>query len=121
VSNKRVSVDPQKIEAITKWLTPKDPTEVRSFLGLVGYYRRFIQNFSKITTQLTNLTRKVTKYEWTEECEGAFQGLKRRLTSPPILALPTSDKDFTVYKDTSRSGLGCVLMQEGRVIAYGPR
>ena len=71
VSNKGVSVDPQKIEAITKWPIPKNSTEVKSFLGLAGYYRRFVQN-SKITTSLTNLTRKVTKYEWTKRCEEAF-------------------------------------------------
>jgi len=72
VSSEGVSVDPQKIKAVTNWPRPKNPTEVRSFLGLAGYYRRFVQDFSKIATPLTNLTRKVTKYEWTEKCEKAF-------------------------------------------------
>ena len=69
VSNKGVSVDPQKIEAVSNWPRPKNLTEVRGFLGLAGYYRRFVQNFSKIATSLTNLTRKVTRCEWTEQCE----------------------------------------------------
>jgi len=67
-----------------------------SFLGLVGYYHRFVQNFSKIATSLTNLTRKVTKYEWTERCEETYQEHKKSITSAPILALPTIDKDFVV-------------------------
>ena len=77
--------------------------------------------FSKIATPLTSLTRKVTKYEWTDQCEDAFQELKKRLTSAQILALPTTDKDFIVYSDASRNGLGCVLMQEGHVIPYSLR
>ena len=88
---------------------------------MVGYYRRFVQTFLKIANPLSNLTRKVTRYEWTEQYEVAFQEFKKRLMSAPIPALPTIDKDFTVYSDASRSGLGCVLMQEGRVIAYASR
>ena len=99
-------MDPQKTEAVTNWPRPKNPPEVRSFLGFAGYYRRFVQNFSKITTPLTNLTRKITKYEWTEKCEEAFQELKKRLTSAPILALPTADQDFVVYSDTPRMDWG---------------
>jgi len=97
VSNEGVSVDPQKIEAVSNWPRRKNPTEVRSFLDLAGYYRRFVQNFSKIATPFTNLTKKTTRYDWTEQCEEAFQELKKRLTSAPILGLPTADKDFTVY------------------------
>jgi len=119
VSNEGVSVDLQKIEAVMNWSRPKNPTEVRSFLGLAGYYHRFVQNFSKVATLLTNLTRKVTTYEWTEQCKEAFQELKKRLTSASILALHTADKDFVVYSDALRSGLGCVLMQDGRIKAYG--
>ena len=103
---------------MTNWPRPKNPTEVRSFLGLAGYYRRFVKNFSKIATSQTNMTRKVIRYESTEQSEEAFQEPKRRLTSALILALPTTDKDFVLYSDASRSGLQCVLMQEGRVIAY---
>jgi len=112
VSNEGVSVGPQKIEVVTNWPRPKNPTKAISFLGIAGYYRRFVQNFSKIAILLTNLTRKVTKYEWTEQYEGAFQELKKRQTNAPILALPTADKDFVVYSNASRSGLGCVLMQK---------
>jgi len=107
VSNEGVSVDHQKIEAVTNWPRSKNPTEGRSCLGMVGYYRRFVQNFSKIATPLTNLARKVVKYEWREQCEGVFQELKKRLTSVSILALPNTDKDFMVYSDASMSGLGC--------------
>ena len=88
------------------------------FCDLAGYYRRFVQKFSKIATPLTNLTRKITTYEWTKKCEEAFQELQKRLTSAPILALPIADQDFVVYSDASKNGLGCVLMQDGRVIAY---
>jgi len=121
VSSEGVSVDPQKIEAVTNWPRPKNPTEVWSFLGLAGYYRRFVHDFSKIATPLTNLTRKVTKYEWTEKCEEAFYELEKRLTSAPILDLPAAEQDFVVYSDASRNGLGCLLMQDGRVIAYASR
>jgi len=103
-------MDSQKIVSIMKWPRPKTLTKVRSFLGLAGYYRRLVQNFSKIATLLTNLTRKVTKYEWMDHCEAAFQELKKRLTSAPVIALCTSDKDFIVYSDASKNGLGCVLM-----------
>ena len=88
---------------------------------MAGYYRRFVQNFSKIAAPLTNLTKKATRYEWMGQCEEAFQELKKRLTSAPILALPTADKDFTAYNNASKSGVGCVLMQEGRVTAYASR
>jgi len=121
VSNEGVSVDLQKIDAVTNWSRPKNPIEVRSFLGLVGYYHRFVQNFSKIATPPTNLTRKVPKYEWAKQCKEAFQELKKRLMSEPILALPTTGKDFLVYSNASRSGLGCVLIWKDRVIAYASR
>jgi len=114
-------VDFQKIAAAMNWPRPKNPTKVGSFLDLAGYYHWFVQNFSKIAIPLTNLTRKVAKYEWMEQHNGAFQELKKRLTSVPILALLTADKDFMVYSDVSRSGLGCVLIQEGHLIAYASR
>ena len=115
VSNKGVSMDPQKIEVVTNSLKPKNPIEARSFLGLAAYYCRFVKNLSKVATPFTNLTRKVTKYESTEQCEEVFEEMKKRLASSPILPLPTTDRDFAVYSDASRSGLGCVLMQEGRI------
>lgn len=116
-----VSVDPSKIEAIQKWEQPKNASEVRSFLGLAGYYRRFIRDFSKIAVPLTSLTRKDIKFEWGEAQESAFQALKRSLTDAPVLALPEGSDDFVVYSDASKFGLGCVLMQRGKVIAYASR
>ncbi|KAD4982099.1 hypothetical protein E3N88_18770 [Mikania micrantha] len=116
-----IQVDPSKIEAITKWENPKSPTEVRSFLGLAGYYRRFIQNFSRIAVPLTSLTRKSEKFEWGPKQIEAFQILKDRLTHAPILALPEGVEDFVVYCDASYTGLGCVLMQRNKVIAYASR
>ncbi|KAD6119725.1 hypothetical protein E3N88_10996 [Mikania micrantha] len=116
-----IHVNPSKIQAVAKWSPPKTPTEVRSFLGLAGYYRRFIQNFSKIASSLTKLTRKGVKYEWGDDQERAFQELKVKLTQAPVLALPDGPEDFVVYSDASYSGLGCVLMQRGRVIAYASR
>jgi len=121
VSNEGVSVDLQKIKVIMKWPRPKNVTEVRNFLGLVSYYRRFVENFPKITTALTNLTQKVTKCERIDRCEEAFQELKKRLMREPILALPTNDKNFVVYSDASKNGLGYVLMQDDCVIAYASR
>ncbi|KAD2805361.1 hypothetical protein E3N88_38738 [Mikania micrantha] len=111
-------VDPAKVETIMKWSPPKSPTEVRSFLGLAGYYRRFIQDFSKLATPLTKLTRKDVKYEWGPNQEQAFSVLKEKLTQAPVLALPDGNDDLVVYADASRQGLGCVQMQRGRVIAY---
>ena len=94
---------------------------MRSFLGLAGYYRGFVKGFSKITTPLTNLTRKESKFEWTDKHDRAFQELRDRLTSAPVLAIPKSEEQFTIYSDASHQGLGCVLMQNGKVIAYGSR
>ena len=121
VSKDGIKVDPKKIEAIQKWARPTTPTEIRSFLGLAGYYRRFVQDFSKIAAPLTRLTQKAVKFQWSEECERSFQKLKDCLTSAPVLVLPLGEGGFSVYCDASRIGLGCVLMQNGRVIAYASR
>ncbi|KAI3805373.1 hypothetical protein L1987_27703 [Smallanthus sonchifolius] len=121
VNAEGIQVDPSKIEAISKWEIPKSPTEVRSFLGLAGYYRRFIQNFSRIAVPLTTLTRKNVKYEWERKQEEAFQTLKEKLIHAPILALPHGNEDFVVYYDASHNSLGCVLMQRNKVIAYASR
>ncbi|XP_073035161.1 uncharacterized protein [Primulina eburnea] len=118
VSKEGISVDPSKIETIKQWSIPKTVSEVRSFLGLAGYYRRFIENFSKIALPLTSLTRKSVKFEWTIACQQAFQELKDKLTSAPVLVLPCGTEDFVVYSDASKLGLGAVLMQHGKVIAY---
>jgi hypothetical protein len=116
-----ILVDPRKVEAVLKWERPTNVTEIRSFLGLAGYYRRFIEGFSTIAAPMTRLTRKETKWEWTSECESSFQELKRRLTTAPVLTLPSGMEGFVIYSDASKKGLGCVLMQYGRVIAYASR
>lgn len=96
-------------------------SEVRSFLGLAGYYRRFVKDFSKIALPISGLIRKNAMYQWTTRCEEAFQELKRRLISAPVLVLPSGTEGFEVYSDASQEGLGCVLMQNGKVIAYASR
>lgn len=108
------------MEAVINWEQPKTPTEVRSFLGLAGFYRRFMRDFSKIATPLTNLTRKTVKYVWTEKCENSLQELKKKLSEAPVLSLPDDTWNF-VYSDASHRGLGCVLMQHVKVIAYASR
>ena len=114
-------MDPAKIEAIKDWAAPTTPTEVRQFLGLAGYYRRFIEGFSKIAKPLTKLTQKSVKYKWGDKEEEAFQLLKEMLCSAPILALPEGNEDFVVYCDASHKGLGVVLMQREKVIANASR
>ena len=110
-------MDPQKVEAILRWERPTTVTKIRSLLGLVGYYRRFIEGFSTIATPLTQLTRKNIRWEWSKECDVSFQDLKRRLTTALVLILPSRTEGFIVYSDASRKGLGCVLMQNGKVVA----
>ena len=121
VSAKGISADPQKIEAIVDWKPPTNVTQVRSFLGLASYYRKFVEGFSKIATPLTKLTRKEEKFIWSEACQNSFDELKQRLTTAPVLTLPLGSEGFTVYCDASKQGLGCVLMQHDRVIAYASR
>ena len=119
MSASRVSVDLEKVEAMMTWERPKSVFEIRSFLGLAGYYRRFIEDFSRIAAPMIRLTWKEVKFEWDDRCDEAFQELKRRLTSAPILIVPDRGQGYTVYCEASRAGLGCVLMQSRRVVAYG--
>ena len=114
-------MDPQKIEAIVNWKPPTNVSEVRSFLGLAGYYRKYVEGFSMIAAPLTKLTRKDVKYDWVDACQQSFEELKGRLMTAPVLALPSGKNGYVVYNDASREGLGCVLMQNGRVIAYASR
>ena len=107
-------VSQAKIKAVSRWAVPTSVTEIQSFLGLAGYYRRFVEDFSTLAAPLTALTKKDRKYEWSDKCEQSFQELKKRLTSAPILVLPTDDAYFTVYCDASKIGLGTVLMQKGK-------
>jgi hypothetical protein len=117
----RVSVDPSKVQEVMDWKTPTIVSKVRSFLGLAGYYRCFIPDFSKIAKPMTSLLQKDHKFVWTEECEIAFHTLRKLLTTAPVLAQPDIEKPFDVFYDASKTRLGCVLMQEGRVIAYASR
>ncbi|PUZ56463.1 hypothetical protein GQ55_5G304200 [Panicum hallii var. hallii] len=121
ISKGGIAVHPGKVKDVLDWVIPPTVKEVRSFLGLAGYYRRFIENFSKISKPLTSLLEKGVDFSWTEERQKAFEELKKRLTTAPVLTLLDQSKRFTVYCDASRDGLGCVLMQEGRVIAYASR
>uniref|UniRef100_A0A2N9HUA0 CCHC-type domain-containing protein n=1 Tax=Fagus sylvatica TaxID=28930 RepID=A0A2N9HUA0_FAGSY len=116
ISRDGITVDPSKIEAVVNWVRPTNVSEVRSFLGLAGYYRRFVEGFSCIATPLTRLTRKNAKFEWTNECERSFQELKERLVSAPVLTIPSSSGGFVIYSDASHKGLGCVLMQHGKAL-----
>ncbi|GJR42680.1 putative reverse transcriptase domain-containing protein [Tanacetum coccineum] len=121
IDSEGIHVDPAKIESIKDWASPKSPTEIRQFLGLAGYYRRFIEGFSKIAKPMTKLTQKKVKFEWGDKQEAAFQLLKQKLCSAPILALPEGSEDFIAYCDASKKGLGTVLMQREKVIAYASR
>ncbi|GKA06052.1 hypothetical protein Tco_0685172 [Tanacetum coccineum] len=121
IDNKGIHVDPAKIESVKDWASPKTPTEIRQFLGLAGYYRRFIEGFSKIAKPMTKLTQKKVKFEWGDKQEAAFQLLKQKLCSAPILALPEGSEDFIAYCDASKKGLGAVLMQREKVISYASR
>ncbi|RVW98093.1 Transposon Ty3-I Gag-Pol polyprotein [Vitis vinifera] len=121
VSEAGIAVDHSKVEAVQEWQRPTNVFEVRSFLGLAGYYRRFVEDFSRIAAPMTRLTRKGVKFDWNEECENAFQELKRKLTTAPVLTAPISGELFMIYCDASTVGLGCVLMQQGKVVAYASR
>ncbi|GJZ46479.1 hypothetical protein Tco_0594075 [Tanacetum coccineum] len=121
IDSQGIHVDPAKIESIKDWASPKSPTEIRQFLGLAGYYRRFIEGFSKIAKPMTKLTQKKVKFDWGDKEEAAFQLLKQKLCSAPILALPDGSEDFIAYCDASIKGLGAVLMQREKVIAYASR
>jgi hypothetical protein len=118
ISNDGIVVDPEKIEAIKEWSAPKNVTEVRSFMVLAGYYRRFITGFSRIAHPITSLQRKEKKFQWTEDYERSFQELKQLLTSAPILRIADLNEDFVVCIDSCKEGLGGVLSQNGFVICY---
>ncbi|XP_038888423.1 uncharacterized mitochondrial protein AtMg00860-like [Benincasa hispida] len=121
VSKEGVSVDPAKVEAVTSCARLTTVSEVRNFLGLTGYYRRFVKDFSRIAAPLTKLTRKGVTFVWNKACENSFQDLKQRLVSAPVLTVPNGSGGFVIYTDASKKGLGCVLMQQGRLVAYTSR
>ena len=119
VSTEGISVDLAKVEATVSWKPPQNVIEVRSFLGVAGYYRRFVKGFSVIASTLTKLLWKWVKFEWDDKCQSSFEQLKKILVEAPMLTQPTLGREYTLYSDVSRIGLGCVLMQDGKV-AYMP-
>ena len=118
ISKDGITMDSNKVEAVVNWDRPTHVSEVRSFLGLAGYYRRFVEGFSGIATPLTPSTWKNVKFERKEECEKSFQELKRRLVTAPMLTIPSGTRGFVIYSDASHKGLGCVLKLNGKVVAY---
>jgi hypothetical protein len=121
LSAKGIAVDPSKVKDILEWKSPTSVHQVRSFLGLAGYYRMFILDFSKIVQPITELLKNDVKFDWSPKCNEAFEQLKVLLTTAPVLAQPDIEKPFDVYCDASDNGLGCVLMQEGRILVYASR
>ena len=121
VSTEGIRVDPAKIEVVVNWKPPRSVTEVRSFLGLAGYYRRFVKGFSVIASPLTKLLEKGVKFEWTNKYQDNFEHLKEILVEAPLLMQSTPGKEYTLYSDASRIGLGCALMQDGKVVAYASK
>ena len=116
-----IKVDLTKVEAVVNWKPPRNVTEVRIFFGLAGYYRRFVRGFYVIASPLTKLLRKGIKFEWTDKCQNSFEQLKGMLVEAPVLTQPTLRKEYTLYSDASGIGLGCILMQDGKVVAYASR
>ena len=121
ISADGIKVDPKKVQAVSEWDVPRDVRGVRSFLGLANYFRRFIQGFSKMVAPLTNLTKKDNSFVWTSECQDAFEKVKYSLTQAPVLVSPTRDKPYEVVSDASGIGLGAVLLQDGRPVAFESR
>jgi hypothetical protein len=121
ISEEEIAMDPEKIRGIEEWPTPRNVFEVRSFMGLAGYYRRFIEGFSKIAHRITSLQKKGVRFEWTFDCERSFQHLKNLLTSAPILRIVDPHEAFVVCIDACKEGFGGVLHQNGHVICYESR
>jgi hypothetical protein len=121
ISSDGISVDPSKVQEVLDWKPPTLVHQIRSFLGLASYYRRFILDFSKIAKPMTERLKKGVKFSWAQKCEDVFHTLRAHLTTTPVLAQPDVSKPFDIYCDASRIGLGCVLMQDNRVIAYASR
>ena len=129
VSREGVEVDPMKTATVQDWPTPRTVKDIRAFLGLASYYRRYIPKFASVATPLTDLMEKDIKLIWDDDCEHAFQALKKALVQPPVLAYPTRDRHFVLSMDASDTGMGAVLEQEQeeggrvvkRVIAYASK
>jgi hypothetical protein len=121
ISEGGLYVDPSKVKDVLSWNTPQNISHIRSFLGLAGYYIRFIEGFSKISKPMIELLVKDKTFEWTPRREASFQELKKRLTTTPVLTMPDMERLFSIYCDASGQGLGCVLMQDGHVVTYASR
>jgi hypothetical protein len=121
ISEGGISVDPSKVKDVLSWNTSQNISDIKSFLGLAGYYRIFIEGFSKISKPMTELLAKGNTFEWTPRRETIFQELKKRLTTTPVFAMPDMEKPFSIYCDAFSQGLGCVLMQDGHIVAYASR
>jgi hypothetical protein len=121
ISSEGITVYHGKVHDVLDWKFKKSVHQVQSFLCLVGYYRRFILNFSKISKPITKLLRKGTKYVRSNDCDNAFQTLKKLLITSSVIAQPDIARPFDVYCDASGTSLGCDLMQEGKVISYCSR
>jgi hypothetical protein len=118
ISKGGISVDLSNVQDVLSWNVPTSVSDIQSFLGLAGYYQRFIEGFSKISKPMTKLLEKDKKFEWTSACEASFQELKKRLMTALILVMLDMEKPLSIYCDASGQGLGCVLMQDGHVVAY---
>jgi hypothetical protein len=121
ISSEGIYVDPSKVQKVMDWQPPKSAHQICNLLGLAGYYYLFIPDFSRIAKPMTELLMKGVKFVWSEACDRAFRKLRELVTSAPVLAQPDNSKPYEVYCDASGMGLGCVLMQENRVIAYASR
>jgi hypothetical protein len=121
ISQEGIVIDPDKVQEVMNWKPPTIVRQIISFLGLASYYRRFIPDFSRIMKPMTELLMKGSKFEWGQKCEDAFHTLRQHRTTAPVLAQPDNNKPFDVYCDASSTRLGCVLMQDNRVIAYTSR
>jgi hypothetical protein len=121
ISQAGIVFDQDKVQEVLNWKPPTTVRQIRSFLGLAGYYRRFIPDFSRIAKPMTKLLKKGAKFVWGQKCEDAFHTLRQHLTTALVLAHPDNGKPFDVYCDASGTWLGCVLMQDNWVIAYASR